>query len=348
MKTLVEYVWLDGARPEPNLRSKIKVLPSYPTTVEEIPAWGFDGSSTQQAEGKYSDCILQPVRLYTHAPDLVPRFAPTVYVLCEVWEPNGSPHVSNTRRPIIDDANIWFGFEQEYFIRGGYKEPVLGFEPPAIPEPQGKYYCGVGAQMRGRQISDEHLRRCLEYNIAIEGTNAEVALGQWEYQLFAKGALRAADDLWMSRYFLRKIAEESGGEIELHPKPMNGWNGSGLHTNFSSDKMRSHGGTEYFNCLYAVLRDRKELHIENYGSDNHLRLTGQYETQDINKFTWGASDRGASIRIPTSTAEKNRGYLEDRRPASHADPYRIVRVITDAVRIAESKSWFAKLTESRV
>ena len=64
--------------------------------------------------------------------------------------------------------------------------------------------------------------------------------------------------------------------------------------------------------------------IHDYGSDNEQRLTGLHETQAIDTFSYGVSDRGASIRIPVATAQDWVGYLEDRRPASHADPYRVV------------------------
>ena len=62
--TKIEYVWLDGYTPEPNLRSKIKVISGGVPDISAVPEWNFDGSSTQQAEGSSSDCILKPVRLY--------------------------------------------------------------------------------------------------------------------------------------------------------------------------------------------------------------------------------------------------------------------------------------------
>ena len=126
-KYKLEYIWLDGYTPTPNLRGKtqIKEFDSFPT-LEQLPLWGFDGSSTMQAEGRSSDCVLKPVAVY-------PDGARTngALVMCEVMMPDGvTPHSTNKRATILDDAGAWFGFEQEYFF---YKDGrPLGFPTPAI------------------------------------------------------------------------------------------------------------------------------------------------------------------------------------------------------------------------
>jgi len=256
--------------------------------------------------------------------------------------PDGTPHTTNTRASIEDDKDFWFGFEQEYFIREGKHQPVLGHSnksrnPYLGLEPQGKYYCGVGSNVVGRDFVEEHMQFCLDMGIDITGINAEVALGQWEYQVFSKGTLKACDDLWMARYFMEIVSEKYGYSVEYHPKPLGesqDWNGSGLHTNFSTKKMREVGGEEYFNSIFSSMDIRQKKHIEVYGSDNYMRLTGKHETQSINKFSWGISDRGASIRVPIQTSKEWKGYLEDRRPSSNANPYNIVRVISETIKMA--------------
>ena len=331
----LEYVWLDGYTPEPNLRSKVKILDidEENFSIEDCPEWSFDGSSTQQAEGHYSDRILKPVSLYPNTVDY--GYYTSFLVLCEVYNPDGTPHESNTRHLTPERDDTWYGFEQEYTIMLDGRP--LGFPQNGYPQPQGKYYCGVGSdQVHGRKFVSEHLEYCLDAGLKITGTNAEVLLGQWEFQIFNTSSRRASDDLWAARHFLQRLSEKWGFSIEFHPKPVVGdWNGSGLHCNFSNTMMREVGGKDYFDILFNTFETRHKEHISNYGSSNELRLTGKHETQSIDTFSWGVSDRGASLRVPLQTAKDWRGYVEDRRPASNADPYRIVRVISQALEIAE-------------
>jgi glutamine synthetase len=321
-KYKLEYIWLDGYTPVPNLRGKTRIASEAPTSVADCPEWGFDGSSTQQADGSDSDCILKPVALY---PDAARNNG--FIVLCEVMLPSGEAHPSNARATIIDDPDAWFGFEQEYFLFQDGKP--LGWPDDGFPSPQGQYYTGVGYQNVGsvsREIVEEHLELCLEAGINHEGINAEVAKGQWEFQIFAKGSQKCADDIWVARYLLDRLCEKYEIEVEYHCKPFTGdWNGSGMHCNFSTKYLREVGGKEYFLKLMDAFEKYKDEHVAVYGPENHMRLTGLHETQSIDKFSWGVADRGASIRVPHSfvKGDKYQGYLEDRRPNSQGDPYKI-------------------------
>ncbi|WP_269929448.1 glutamine synthetase beta-grasp domain-containing protein [Aminobacter sp. HY435] len=332
MKYKLEYIWLDGYTPSPNLRGKtqVKEFAQFPK-LEQLPLWGFDGSSTKQAEGKSSDCVLKPVAVY---PDPARRNG--VLVMCEVMMPDGiTPHASNTRATVVDDDGAWFGFEQEYFL---YKDGrPLGFPENGFPAPQGPYYTGVGYQNVGdiaRQIVEEHLDLCLDAGLNHEGINAEVAKGQWEFQIFGKGSKKAADEMWLARYLLQRLTEKYGIDIEYHCKPLGDtdWNGSGMHANFSTTHLREVGGKAYFEALMDAFAEAREDHIAVYGPDNHLRLTGKHETASIDVFTWGVADRGASVRVPHSFVRNDyRGYLEDRRPNSQGDPYQIASQILKTI-----------------
>jgi glutamine synthetase len=259
-----------------------------------------------------------------------------VIVMCEVLLPDGSPHPTNDRATILDDPGAWFGFEQEYFL---YKDGrPLGFPKEGYPPPQGLYYTGVGFNSVGdiaREIVDIHLDLCLDAGINHEGINAEVAKGQWEFQIFGKGSKRCADEIWVARYILNRLCEKYGIDVEYHCKPIRGdWNGSGMHANFSTTYMREKGGKAYFEALMAAFSEHCEEHIAVYGPDNHLRLTGLHETQSIDKFSYGLADRGASIRVPHSFMQNDyKGYLEDRRPNSQGDPYQIASRILKTISL---------------
>ncbi len=327
----LEYIWLDGYKPTQTLRSKTKVLHNFSGKLEDAPIWSFDGSSTQQAEGSSSDCLLKPVAIF---PD--PDRKAGYLVMTEVLNADGSPHETNARASINDDDDdFWFGFEQEYFLSDPETGRPLGFPEQGYPAPQGPYYCGVGADAAfGRDIVEEHLDLCLEAGLNVEGINAEVAAGQWEFQIFGKGAATAGDEIWLGRYLLERTAEKYGIFVDWHPKPLGDtdWNGSGMHANFSNGFMRDTGGEENMKAICEAFGDNIEEHIAVYGADNDKRLTGKHETQSINKFSYGVSDRGASIRIPVPTIEEGwKGRLEDRRPASNGDPYKIAAVIIKTV-----------------
>jgi glutamine synthetase len=109
-----------------------------------------------------------------------------------------------------------------------------------------------------------------------------------------------------------------------------------MHANFSNGIMRNAGNRETFEKICEAFRPVIMEHIEVYGPDNDMRLTGKHETAAIHEFTYGVSDRGASIRIPISTIERGwRGRLEDRRPNSAADPYKVAARIVKTVKTAE-------------
>tara|TARA_R110002020_G_scaffold30746_4_gene96591 strand:- start:4843 stop:5883 length:1041 start_codon:yes stop_codon:yes gene_type:complete len=341
MDVKLEYIWLDGYE-TPNLRSKTKIVEweegiftkDYFLTKYTWDSWSFDGSSTQQADGDNSDCVLHPFKAIVD-----PQRTNGYLLLCEVLNADGTPHKSNIRAKIENNnEDLWFGFEQEYtLIKDGRP---LGFPTDGYPKPQGEFYCAVGNEnIEGRRIVEEHLNACLDAGLKITGINAEVMLGQWEYQLFGHGQINASDDLWLSRYLLHRITEKYNIGVEFHPKPIGGdWNGSGCHTNFSTKEMRDKGGEKMIKGICDTFSFYHKEHIQEYGYYNNLRLTGKHETQHINDFSYGVSDRGASIRIPIGVVKDNwKGYLEDRRPASNMDPYRVTKIISKTLDMAISK-----------
>jgi len=343
--TKLEYIWLDGSKPQ-QIRSKTKIASEINSmNPADYPVWSFDGSSTLQAQagkGKNTDCLLRPV-FVTADPF---RKGTNKLVFCEVLNPDGTSHETNNRRALAKKVNElgvnsgdrlnlpWFGWEQEYtlthkpLIPFGSGEGIpLGFtlDPNKAPRPQGDYYCGIGSDnVIGRDIVEEHMNMCMEIGLDISGINAEVLLGQWEYQIGPVTALEGSDQLWVSRYLLQRVAEKHNVKVSLHPKPLKGdWNGTGCHVNFSTKEMREEGGLDIIKETMVKLEKYQKEHISVYGLHNDQRLTGAHETSSINEFSYGFSTRDTSIRIPAQAIVEGKGYFEDRRPASNCDPYQV-------------------------
>lgn len=327
------YVWVDGTGE--NVRCKDRVLQKVPKVASDVPDWQYDGSSTYQALGGNSDIALVPRALYK---DPFKAGDNDVIVLCDTYKPDGKPCDSNHRAAMQEayekskGEEPWFGIEQEYTFLDVDGRP-LGWPANGFPGPQGPYYCAAGAdKVVGRDIVEAHALACLYAGIDFAGTNAEVMPAQWEYQVGPSVGMKAADDLWLSRYILWRIAEEYGVVVTFDPKPMEGaWNGAGAHTNFSTAAMREDCGIKAIEQAIEKLSKQHPKHIKAYdprgGKDNERRLIGRLETSSIDKFSWGVADRSTSVRIPRGVATAGKGYLEDRRPSSNMDPYAVCNAI---------------------
>jgi glutamine synthetase len=325
--TFVEYIWLGG---ENELRSKTRVLYKPVNSLYDIPEWDYDGSSTKQAEGKYSEIILKPCAIYRDPYRIDTAFL----VLCETYL-NDKPLSNNYREMAKNifaqklEEQPWYGLEQEYFLYDNDTNLPLGFPKNGK---QGQYYCSVGIKNAfGRKIAEEHMLDCIFAGITISGINAEVAPGQWEYQIGPCTGIDAADQLWVARYILQRTTEKYGVYVCLDPKPLSGWNGSGCHTNFSTLKMREPGGLkEIYKAIDKLALVHNE-HIALYGEDNEKRLTGLHETSSFTEFSWGKADRNASVRVGNKTIKDECGYFEDRRPSSNMNPYLVTSKIFQTV-----------------
>lgn len=340
-KYLATYVWIDGTGQ--NLRGKTRTLPSLPQNPSHLPMWNFDGSSTGQSTGNDSDVYLRPVSLFKD-PFLS---GDNVLVMCDTLNPDGSPTLTNNRvksdeaMSLAEKSRPWFGMEQEYTLLDVDGMPY-GWPRGGYPGPQGPYYCAVGPdRVFGRAIMDSHYKACLYAGVQITGTNVEVMPSQFEYQVGPCEGTNMADQLWMSRYILHRVAEEFGVCVSLDPKPVTGdWNGAGAHVNFSTAQMRADGGIGCIRQAIEMLEKQHSRHIKYYdpngGKDNMRRLTGLHETSDIHTFSSGIAHRGASIRIPRQVSKDQKGYLEDRRPSANCDPYKVTEAL---IRTIVLENW---------
>lgn len=338
---IVEYVFLGGQNTHHDFRSKARTIyvrtesaQSVPE-ASDLPEWNFDGSSTGQMakmtdQGTTLDTeiLIRPVRVFKHP--FLPSDAalPAFVCLCETYYPDGRPTICNTRVLANEvfkrdlDSKPWFGLEQEYVL---YKNgqplgwPTDGSEPAA----QGPYYCGTGVNnAHGREHAMLHYTTCIKMGIKLAGLNAEVMPGQWEYQVGPCEGIEAGDHVVMARWVYLRLMEQQGVDVNFNSKPKKGdWNGSGMHTNFSTLKMREANGMSEIKEALSRLAKTYLSDICYYGQDNNERLSGIHETSKYDEFSHGVGTRHTSCRVPNQVEKDGHGYFEDRRPSSSADPY---------------------------
>ena len=348
---ILEYIWLDN---DGNCRSKTKVtksvLPSdLNSMVAQLPEWNYDGSSTNQASTEKSEVILKPVKVVKD-PFRNCKMQNNFLVLCETFDCDRQPLQTNSRslaKQIFDmeteHKEPMFGLEQEFFISrkvGNLLLPISFQTIPSVPESQGEYYCGVGgSNVYGRCLMEEMLCKLTDADIPITGMNAEVAPGQWEFQVCSIG-IDASDSLVLLRYICNRVLEPYMLYMDISAKPLQGdWNGSGCHINYSTSLMRDEGGFKFIETAIKNLAKTHDLHIRHYGDDNFHRLTGKHETSSMDKFSYSVAGRNTSIRIPTQTKIDKRGYFEDRRPSSSLDPYKSTALL-HATSVGLSQSFW--------
>lgn len=351
-KICVEYVWLGGTRWD--IRSKTRVLPLSKTlTVQDVPEWNFDGSSTGQATTEDSERILRPIKII---PDPI-RGAPNKIVLCEVYDNQGKPVMSNFRfwaaqvfaSKEVADQEVWFGIEQEYILMAAVPSndyPYISTQPVAWRDlsplcEQGPYYCSNGyLNSVYRDVAEEHLQLCLKAGLEISGINAEVFPGQWEFQIGICHGLDAADQLWLARYLLYRVCEAKKVIPNFDPKPIKGeWNGSGCHVNISTKDTRENPiKMQVIEKLMENMKSHHKRDLQVYGLGNQERLTGKHETSSMETFSWSVGGRHTSVRIPYTTEKNQTGYFEDRRPAANMDPYLVCGKIADSMLLHASKN----------
>jgi glutamine synthetase len=345
----VEYLWVSGADTHHDLRSKVKTIELEEHAIhkfqkdagqlyESLPVWNFDGSSTKQALGRDTEILIRPVASFVHPFMKQPAFV----TLCECFTPQGQPTPDNTRyiaRSVFDHEKArplkpWYGVEQEYVL---WKDGrPYGWPTEGLPAAQGPYYCSNGSSAAfGRKYAETHYQTCLSMGLKLSGMNAEVMPGQWEYQVGPSEAIESGDHCVMARWVMLRVLETEGVNVNFSSKPKDGdWNGSGMHTNFSTEAMRANGGLARIQEAVEKLSKDPLRDVAVYGNDNDRRLSGKHETSRLDEFSWGVGSRCTSIRIPNEVQSNGHGYFEDRRPSASADPYLVTsRLLASACGI---------------
>lgn len=317
------YLWcgING-----DLHTKIKIIKNISKrgiyNPHKYPKWDYDGSSCGQATVINSEVKIIP-KVVKKDPFLNKTKNNSyigVIILCESIDKNNKP-VSGNYRTQADKIfkkyksyYPWFGFELEFFLMKQDSLENINYH--------NRYYCSIGYQKAFyRDFMEEVVEKSCLIGIDVKGYNFEVAPKQAEIQVFGCG-IKASDDYIFLKYIMALCSEKYNIYINYHPKPYLYRNGSGCHINFSTIYTRENGGYDIIDKYTNNLKKCHDETINNYyGKDNDKRLTGSNETCSFKNFKKGVGDRTASIRIPQKTYIEQKGYLEDRRPASNIDPY---------------------------
>ena len=269
--------------------------------------------------------------------------------MCEVMMPDGvTPHAPTSAPPSSTiPAPGSASSRSTSSTRTAARSASL---TPAIRRPQGTYYTGVGYKNVGdvaRKIVEEHLDLCLAAGINHEGINAEVAKGQWEFQIFGKGSKqcrrRDVDGPLPAGAPDREVRHRHRVSLQA-ARPATDWNGSGMHANFSTDLSARDGRQGLLRGADGGLR---EVHRASTSPSTARTTTcaspATTRPRRSNKFSYGVADRGASIRVPHSFVKNDyKGYLEDRRPNSQGDPYQIASQILKTIATVPLETAAAK------
>lgn len=340
MKTCVEYFWVT-AKNDAVSKTKIVDFPTKPTVPSDFPAFYADASSVFGVPfadlGLYdpatnADCKLHPVRM---APFPFRSGYPggSYLVLCEVLNhQDDTPHPTNTRaalRAVMKEVAAqepWIGIEQEYRL--------WAVEKGDAGDTLNELTTG-----QGQRFVDEHMLACVQAGIPFVGSNREALTDCWEFQVGGPGVdpLMAADQLWMARWLLYRVAETSGLAVDLDPAPAVGfWNGLSTHTNFSTKAMRTpKGGYAHIIAACEALKGAVDKHLAVYGEPEFSRRVAEHRPVSVpcrfTEFSYGVADRLASVRIPGHVAVRGHGYIEDRRPCVDADPYEVAKALLETI-----------------
>ena len=227
------------------------------------------------------------------------------------------------------EQEMIFGIEQEYTFAPG-RHPARVHRSAASPTAGPLLLRRLQGRIMGRDIVEEHPRRCIDAGLAISGTNPEVIARPVVVPDRTRSTRSASATSYVARLAAASHRRDFDVVISFAAKPVKGdlETGARAPTNFSTAAMRD--SYDRSSGVQAI-GNKLELHVNELRHDIESRLTGAHETSPYNQFSYGVSDRGASIRIPWQVEKDGKGYAEDRRPNSNCDPYTVTRLIVDTV-----------------
>jgi len=331
--TIAEYIWIGGYGND--IRSKTMCIHKKCLNLEDFPIWNYDGSSTNQATTPDSEIILVPVYFckdpFRDNRNKDPNLLAFI-VLCETFLNDGlTPAMNNFRyhtRKILSESRSdlekpVFGWIQEYlilnFVGSQIKWPIK-LELGSYPISNNDFYCGVGSTRSfGRNIAEEHFNLCLEAGLNILSMNSDKLPSKWEFQMGTNNTLESCDQLWISRYILKRLGEEHNVDLDFSSRPIQG----------DYDRLRC-------TCIFSFDS------LRNHGNSKLSQMKDQLKSEEITTEYLSGLKKGNQMRLKNISSELsilngtlNKENICDKRPPSEVDPYFITALLLDKLILQE-------------
>jgi glutamine synthetase len=262
----------------------------------------FDGSSIEGfVRIEESDMLLQPdystfrVFPWDEARGRVAR------VICDVTQPDGSPFSGCPRTTLKR-------ITEQTHDRGTY------FDLSPID--------------KGEECRHSIMNALESMGFEVEAAHHEVAPGQHEVDFKYDEAVATADKIATFKLVVRKVAQDYDLHATFMPKPLDGVNGSGMHTHQSLFKKE-------FNCFHDADRELElsEMALNYIGGllahakgmcavtnplvNSYKRLLPGYEAPT--NIVWSEKNRSPLVRVPARRGSGTR--VELRMPDPSCNPY---------------------------
>ena len=330
MAIKAEYIWIDGTEPTAKLRSKTKILD------KTGPPSCRSGASTARPPTRppatASDCVLQPV---FSCPDPI-RGGDNVLVLAEVLYTDMTPHPTNTRaEPPRSPTSTPTRSRCSASSRSTpcSSAAARSASPRTATRPPGPRTTAASAPTRSTaarlvEAHIERLHRGRPRHLRHQRRGHARPVGVPDRPARPPRGRRPAVDRPVAA-----LPHRRGLRHQRHPRPQAG--PGRLERRRRPHQLLHQGdarGLRRRSSPPARRSAEKPLeHVKVYGFGIEDRLTGLHETAPWNEFSYGVSNRGASVRIPWQVEVDKKGYIEDRRPNANCDPYLVTSRIVDTV-----------------
>ena len=297
----------------------------------------FDGSCIEGfARFEESDMYLHPDLGTLAVFPWRPQQGKVARLICDIYRPDGTPFEGDSRyilKKVIREAEKMgyqfdVGPECEFFL---YHTDDNG-QPTTMTHEKAGYF-DLGPVDLGENARRDMVLTLEDMGFEIESSHHEVAPAQHEIDFRYDEALTTADNIMTFKLAVKTIAKRHGLHASFMPKPQNGINGSGMHTNMSLSK----DGKNIFNDPTDPVGLSKEAYYFIGGLMKHIKAICAITNPLVNSYkrlvpgfeapayiVWSGKSRNPLIRIPVERGEHTR--VELRCPDPSANPYLVLAV----------------------